>query len=277
MAAHDRTIRLVVNADDFGKSSAANHAVAMAHQKGILTTASLMVTGDAFDEAIAIAKANPRLGVGLHLTLLCGRACLPKHQIPALVDDRGRFSDNPVRTGLRYFFNRTLRSQLAREIAAQFNRFQETGLPLDHVNGHLNIHLHPTVTGLLYPFITMPRPVPIRLTRDFFRLNCQIARGRYVYRSSHALIFACLSAWARPRLQTSGIRHTDAVFGLLQNGRVDEDYLLRLLPRLPAGDYELYSHPSLDQSRVELEALVSDRVRELVRQLNIRLIRYSEL
>lgn len=277
MVSCDRRIRLVVNADDFGKSSAANHAIAMAHQQGILTTASLMVTGDAFDEAVAIAKANPGLGVGLHLTLLCGRSCLPPHEIPTLVDNRGRFSDNPVRTGLRYFFNRTLRNQLAGEIAAQFNRFKETGLPLDHVNGHLNIHLHPTVTGLLYPFITMPRPVPIRLTRDFFWLNYQIARGRYFYRSSHAIIFACLSAWARPRLRKAGIRHTDAVFGLLQNGRVDEDYILRLMPRLSAGDYELYSHPSLDQSRAELEALVSGRVRELVRQLNIRLIRYSEL
>ncbi|MGC8991708.1 MAG: hopanoid biosynthesis-associated protein HpnK, partial [Verrucomicrobiia bacterium] len=260
-----------------GKSSGANHAVAMAHQKGILTSASLMVTGNAFDEAVAIAKANPGLGVGLHLTLLCGRSCLPKHQIPALVDERGRFSDNPARTGLRYFFDRTLRSELAGEIAAQFNRFRETGLPLDHVNGHLNIHLHPTVTRLLLPFVTMPRPVPIRLTRDFFWLNCQIARGRYLYRSSHAIIFACLSAWAGPRLRKARIPHTDAVFGLLQNGCVDEDYLLRLMPRLPAGDYELYSHPSLDQSRAELEALVSDRVRGLVRQLNIRLIRYSEL
>lgn len=277
MVSRDRTIRLVVNADDFGKSSATNHAVAMAHQRGILTTASLMVTGDAFDEAVAIARANPGLGVGLHLTLLCGRACSPQHQIPDLVDDRGRFSDSPVRTGLRYFFNRSLRSQLAREIAAQFNRFKETGLTLDHVNGHLNIHLHPTVTDLLFPFITTPRPVPIRLTRDLFRLNCQIARGRYFYRSSHAIIFACLSAWARPRLRKAGIRHTDAVFGLLENGRVDEDYLLRLMPRLPAGDYELYSHPSLDQSRVEFEALVSDRVLELAQQLNIRLIRYSEL
>ena len=73
------------------------------------------------------------------------------------------------------------------------------------------------------------------------------------------------------------IRHTDAVFGLLQNGRVDEDYLTRLLPQLPPGDSELYSHPSLEDSQHEFDALVSPRVRDLIRQLGLKLIRYQDL
>ena len=93
----------------------------------------------------------------------------------------------------------------------------------------------------------------------------------------HAAIYHTLSARARPALAQRGIRHTDAVFGLLQNARVDEPFVTRLLPQLPAGDSELYSHPSLNEFENEFEALVSPRVRKQVNQLGIKLIRYQDL
>src|SRR6266540_517180 len=108
--------RLIVNADDFGRSHPINEAVIRAHREGILTTASLMVNEPGFEEAVARAKENPRLGVGLHLTLICGQAaCLPG-EIPGLVDNQRRFSNQPVGVGFRYFFLPSLRAQLAREI-----------------------------------------------------------------------------------------------------------------------------------------------------------------
>src|SRR6185369_1031689 len=95
--------RLIVNADDFGRSSSINEAVIRAHREGILTTASLMVNGRACAEAVALAKENPRLGVGLHLSLVCGRSALKPTEIPGLVNNRYEFSDNPVTAGFRYF------------------------------------------------------------------------------------------------------------------------------------------------------------------------------
>ncbi len=68
--------RLIVNADDFGASSAVNQAVVRAHREGILTTASLMVNEPGAEEAVALARENPRLGVGLHLTFLFGHSAL---------------------------------------------------------------------------------------------------------------------------------------------------------------------------------------------------------
>src|SRR5437879_2168041 len=129
--------RLVVNADDFGRSHSINQAVIRAHREGILTTASLMVNEEASAEAVALARENPRLGVGLHLALLCGHSALPPERIPGLVDEQQRFSDNPVGVGFRYFMRRELPAQLQAEMQAQFERFAATGLSLDHVNGHL--------------------------------------------------------------------------------------------------------------------------------------------
>src|SRR5215469_14090587 len=104
--------RLIVNADDFGRSASINEAVIRAHHEGILTTASLMVNEPACSEAVALAKQNPRLGVGLHLTLLCGRSALSKEKIPGLVNSQNEFTNNPSGAGCRYFFEHSLREQL---------------------------------------------------------------------------------------------------------------------------------------------------------------------
>jgi predicted glycoside hydrolase/deacetylase ChbG (UPF0249 family) len=77
--------RLIVNADDFGRSRSINEAVIRAHRDGILTTASLMVNEPDCAKAVAFAQENPRLGVGLHLTLLCGHSALTSAEIPGLV------------------------------------------------------------------------------------------------------------------------------------------------------------------------------------------------
>ena len=269
--------RLIVNADDFGRSASINQAVIRAHREGILTTASLMVNEAAGEEAVALAREHPNLGVGLHLTLLCGHSALPGERIPGLVNASGEFTNNPASAGFRYFFQRSLREQLRREIHAQFQRFRATRLPLDHVNGHLHLHLHPTVFRILMADAAQLGIKHLRLTFDPFRLNLRLASGQLAYRALHAAIFHPLSARARPALAQRGIRHTEAVFGLLQNARVDEDYVNRLLPLLPAGDSELYSHPSLDEFRNEFDALISPRAQEQVKNLGIKLIRYQDL
>jgi len=269
--------RLIVNADDFGLSSSVNHAVIRAHQEGVLTTASLMVNEGAFDEAVRLARENPKLGVGLHLTLLMGHSTLPAKKIPGLVNPRGEFSHKPVVTGFRYFFRRDLREQLRAEIHAQFEKFHSTGLTLDHVNSHLHLHLHPVVFQLLMQDAEQLHIRRLRLTREPFWMDVPLARGNRLYRSTHAAIYFFLSWHAQSALRRKKIRHAQRVFGLLESARVNEDYLLKLLAILPPGDSELYSHPSLNEFKHEFDALVSPRVKDLIEKRGIKLIRYQDL
>lgn len=269
--------RLIVNADDFGRSPSINEAVIRAHRDGILTTASLMVNESACSEAVTLAKENPRLGVGLHLALVCGRSALPQQQVPGLVNTEKQFTDNPVSAGFRYFFSGPLKTQLRDEIAAQFEKFHATGLKLDHVNGHLNIHLHPVIFDLLMDNAENWGIRHLRLTRDSLRENAKLASGQWPYRISHAVIYKILSSRSRSTLAKKKIRHTTRVFGLLQNARVDEAFILKLLTQLPSGDSELYSHPSLDEFKHEFDALVSPRVKALVKKTGVELIRYQDL
>jgi predicted glycoside hydrolase/deacetylase ChbG (UPF0249 family) len=247
--------RLVVNADDFGRSSSINHAVVRAHREGILTTASLMVNESTFEEAVTLARENPQLGVGLHLSL----------------------ANCPVAAGFRFFFNRSLRPQLKVEIRSQLQKFISSELALDHVNSHHHLHMHPTVSRILLECLRELKITRVRLTCEPFWVNMRNIAGRRFRNVSHALIYAMLARPARRAFQKDRIRHPRFVFGLMQNHAVDEAYLHQLLPALPVGDSELYSHPSLDDFRHEFEALVSPAVRELVERLGIRLIRYQDL
>src|SRR5215831_932010 len=120
--------RLIVNADDFGRSHSINEAVMQAHREGILTSASLMVNEPACAEAVTLARENPKLGVGLHLTLVCGKSALPRERIPGLVNAHSEFDDRPITVGMRYFFHHDLREQIRAEIHAQFEKFRATRL-----------------------------------------------------------------------------------------------------------------------------------------------------
>ena len=202
--------RLIVNADDFGRSASINEAVIRAHQEGILTSTSLMVNEPACAEAVSLARQNPNLGVGLHLTFLCGRSALPHQKIPGLVNHGGEFTSNPVAAGFRYFFQLNLREQLRAEIHAQFEKFRATSLPLDHVNGHLHLHLHPTVFDLLMQDAQQLGLERFRLTFDPFRLNLRLASGHFAYRSLHALIFHALAARSRFSLSADNGRLYEA-------------------------------------------------------------------
>jgi hopanoid biosynthesis associated protein HpnK len=269
--------RLIVNADDFGRSRSINEAVIRAHREGILTSASLMINEPATDAAVALARENPQLGIGLHLTLLLGHAALSPKDIPGLVNEHGEFRDDPIKTGMQYFFRRELREQLRKEIRAQFERFRATGLPLDHVNGHLHLHLHPVVFDLLMADADSFGIRHMRLTREPFWMDFPLASGRRWYRCSHAMVYFFLAWRSQSRFRQKNIRHTERVFGLLEDSHVDEPYLSKLLEVLPEGDSELYSHPSLDNFKHEFDALISPRIKARLTELNIERIRYQDL
>lgn len=270
-------MKLILNADDFGRSRSINKAVIRAHQNGVLTTTSLMVNGDAFEQAVQLAKENPDLGIGLHVTVAMGKSTLPQIEIPSLVDSDRNFSNNAVAAGFRYFFTPGIRNQLRQEISAQLDRFRETGLKLDHVNGHLNFHLHPSILGILLELSDRWTGAGFRLTRDSFALSEKLSHDRWWYRFSHAMIFGALSNRANPAIRRITHRTTNKVFGLLQNDEVDESYLLNLLKELPPGPVEIYSHPDMDTHRHELYALLSPRVAETIKKLGIELCRYQDL
>ena len=284
--------RLVVTADDFGAAPEVNASVVRAHRDGILTSTSLMVTGDAVEDAVRLARETPTLAVGLHLVLAQGRPAAPRAEIPDLVAADGAFRRAPVSTGLRYawqYLSSTGRAQLWREIEAQLTAFTATGLRLAHLDGHLNMHLHPMVLPILLELAPRYGIRAMRLSREDLGAALRYDRSHFPRKLAEGVVFHALAAYAAPRLRAAGIAAADRVYGMHQTGHVDEGYLLALVSALPPGLSEVYCHPAEGVAPAmapyqqgydhagELAALTSARVREAVRARGVELVSYAQL
>lgn len=278
--------QLIIAADDFGLSTGVNLAVEQAWNDGLLTSASIMPGGGAFDEAVKIAKRNPGLQIGLHLTLVQGRAVLLPAEISGLVDCEGHFSENPVTAGFRYFFDSGLFCQLKREIEAQIKKILDSGLLLTHIDGHLNIHLHPTVFRILAELMPRYGISSFRLTRERLSHNLRYNHGRKIGKFFETIVFGGLTDHARPTLDSLGIKYAAEVKGVLSSGRMTEQYLLDIIEDLQEGLTEIYFHPGVlpdaeilrrmpdYKHQEELAAITSPRLRQRLLELQIQLQNY---
>ncbi|HKP84765.1 MAG TPA: hopanoid biosynthesis-associated protein HpnK [Blastocatellia bacterium] len=284
----DAARQLIVNADDFGASGEVNEAIIRAHTEGVLTSASLMVTGDAFDEAVRLAKANPGLAVGIHLVTVVGRSVLPKSEIPSLVDEGRNFSNNPTAAGLKYYFSTAARRELAKEIKAQFEKFHSTGLPLSHIDGHLHLHVHPVIFNAALELGAKYGARRMRVPEEERRLALGFDRTRSLEKTIHTGLFGGLARHMKRKLRARGFTFPERVYGNLQSGRMNERYFLYTLDNLLAGTNEIYFHPAVyaedralgadeQQHLIEFEALTSARVKKRLSELRIKLTNYIEM
>lgn len=276
--------KLIITADDFGLDRAVNDAVEAGHSRGVLTAASLMVTGAAAEDAVARAKRLPRLGVGLHLVLVDGTPALPPGQIPDLVDGSGKFPKNAVATGIRIFCSGAARRQATAEIRAQLEAFRSTGLPLDHVNAHHHFHLHPVVQRVL---IELAPEFGIKAVRVPFepRQAAAQADGRRAWFAA-GILEAQFALLLRRRLDAAGIAHNDRIFGLADSGAMTGERVRRYLEVLPEGVSEIYLHPATRPvaaypahylSRGEYEALIDPMVASALARRGIALLPFAGL
>jgi chitin disaccharide deacetylase len=281
--------RLIVTVDDFGLSVPVNEAIERGHREGIVSAASLMVAEPAAADAVARARANPRLGVGLHVVVVAGRPLLPPDRIPDLVGEDGLFSSDLARIGVRYFFSRAAQRQLEAEIRAQFEAFARTGLAFDHVNAQCHYHLHPTVLRLILKVAREFGSPPMRIPDEPFLPGWRASHEHFGARVAQAIFFAPFLRVMKRRMRARGVAHNDYVFGFNDTGRMTESRVLGYLSQLPDGATEMYFHaatgrwpgiaPDLAPYRLEDEfaALVSPHVGAAVRANGVETIAFRDI
>jgi hopanoid biosynthesis associated protein HpnK len=244
-----------------------------------------MVGAPAAADAVARARRLPGLRVGLHLVLIGGRPVLPPAELRGLVREDGTFDQNQVRAGFRYFLAPGIRKQLATEIRAQFDAFRATGLPLDHVNAHKHMHLHPTVARLM---VEIGRDYGMRAVR-LPAESMGVLRRAFPSEGLPSPPPGFAVSALRRRLRRAGVACNDHLFGIAWTGGMTKARVLGLLPHLPAGVSEIYFHPAAENTIAlagsmpgyrhadELAALLSPAVRDRVRELKIELVSYTDL
>jgi hopanoid biosynthesis associated protein HpnK len=269
--------RLIVTADDFGAAHEVNEAVEAAHRHGILSAASLMVSGVAAADAVARARLMPQLRIGLHLVLVEGRPALPASQVSRLVGADGCFRSDMAVLGAAIAFSPRTRRQLAAEITAQFERFGATGLPLDHCNAHKHFHLHPVVGGLMASIGERFGVRSVRVPEEPLSVLRKIDPST---RRSASQVTAPFAWLLKRRLRAARLATSDRVFGLHWSGGMTRERLGGLIEHLPEGLSEIYLHPATGayagsapgyRYREELEALVSPEIVRACRNGAVRL------
>jgi hopanoid biosynthesis associated protein HpnK len=270
---------LVVTADDLGRSSSVNLAIAEAHDRGIVTAASIMAGGGAFDEAVQIVLNRRGLSVGLHVTLCDGRPVLQPSLIPALVDPSGSLLESPVKAWLS-FMGRGVLSQIEAEVEAQFARLEQAGIKPTHVDCHHHLHMNPPIFEVVCRHASRRGIRWIRLPNESFSL---VLHSRFSSRGlmpfAEWAVFGTLRAYNHKIARKYGINAACNSLGLSRTESIDEKYLLYILNRARSSINEIFTHPDIStvSGRNELDALISTDVRSRIGQLGIDLIGYKGL
>jgi hopanoid biosynthesis associated protein HpnK len=281
--------RLIVTGDDFGLAEPVNEAIVEAHRNGILTTASLMVSGNAARDAVDRARLLPSLRVGLHVVVVEGRPVLPPDEVPDLVDSEGAFSTRLTLAGLNFFFRPAAREQLEKEIRAQFEAFKATGLALDHVNAHNHMHLHPTILSLILKVGPEFGLRAVRVPYEPPWLSWRASRQGLGCRLSWGLFLLPWMRLMKSRLRRNAIRCNDIVLGMADSGRMTPDLVLAFVREIPRGITEMYFHPAMRrcpeidhtmpdyQHENEFRALTSPAIKDELLRRGIQRIAFMDL
>jgi chitin disaccharide deacetylase len=267
--------QLVVNADDFGFTPDVNEGIIKTHREGILTAATLMANGEAFQNAVALALQTPSLDIGCHLVLVQGRSLVSGNPLP----------ETPYAL-LAAIARRQI--QVYRELRAQVERIVAAGIQPTHLDTHKHTHLVPAV---LDAAARLAEEFGIGWVRRPFDFPLTAGHGTVPILKQ---LTSSVLGFARPRfhrvLQAHRCRTTDHFAGFRITGRLRTPELVALLGALPEGSTELMCHPGrcgealrrartrLKESRqAELEALTAPEVREAVNRAGIELVDYRRL
>jgi predicted glycoside hydrolase/deacetylase ChbG (UPF0249 family) len=251
-----RCLRIIVNADDFGLSRAINERIAALLSRGVVTSATLVANGEAVEEAARLAREHPRCSFGVHLNITEGWPMTIGPGLRALLDARGRFAGNRVRT-VRLSVD--VREAIYREWAAQVERIRALGISITHVDSHHHVHTIASLFGVLK-----------RLQITFGICRVRLTKNIYGVRDGSRLLLAQKRLWNfalrhyHPTRTTDGFTSFSAFHERLRTGpNIGHDYV------------ELMTHPGAAGFEAETR-LVEGQWREAIGR-PAELISYGEL
>jgi chitin disaccharide deacetylase len=288
--------QLIVSADDFGLTERINQAILIAHREGVVTSASLMVNGQAMESAASIAKQHASLDVGLHLNLTEGQSVSSPDAIPSLANQAGFLYDHPFKLWVALRRGDVRPSDVEVESRAQLQKALDSGVEITHVDGHKHVHAVPLVLDFIRRIAPAYGVKAVRSTIE--RTPCLVSFVRRNGAARYQVIKQYLSGLAvsnafwmtRRRRGLNGLVTPSWFYGVTQTGFLDADAFADIIRDLPPGVSEVMCHPGyvdadlertptrlLSQRERELKVVTRAEARELIAHENVELIGYRDL
>lgn len=280
--------QLIVNADDFGLHPLINAGIIKGHQEGFITSTSLMPSAPCWQDAVRLAKENPRLGIGVHLTLVGSvPSVLPKEQVSSLLDDDGLFLPDYVAFAKRYYSGAVKKAELEAELRAQLERALSCGVNITHIDSHQHTHVLPGINSLVLKLSNEYNIIRVRIPKEgyLFTGGFQTGVGRLIGRSG----LSFCADMAALRADSLGLRHPQHFYGMLAGGHLNAQLIANILRQLPEGVSEIMTHPGLDSAalgkafswqyhwREELDAYLDAGNKALLKDLGIEPVSFAAL
>lgn len=276
-------IKLVVNADDFGLTEGVNEGIADGFKNGIITAVSLIATMPAFNHAVEIARENPDLDIGVHLSLTVGRPCSKNSRLSPIVEE-GEFMRSYMHVTRSIYANRVPMEDVKNELSAQIRKIQKTGLRVSHIDSHQHVHMVPRVFELVLALM-QEHQIPFVRTPDEFVGMKQLLTAK----GWGLLALGLMGKVLRKRVVRAKLGTPDYFWGLSCSEAMSLDDLMHIVRSSKPGTNELMCHPGYNDAVLariydrsshrekELGALTHAKTLALVRQRGIRLTNYTAL
>src|ERR1700687_4967568 len=300
--------KLIVNADDLGLTAGVNRAIIEAHIGGVVSSATLMANGGAFEDAVTAARSAPNLSVGCHVVLVDGAPVSPPDAVDTVLAIRSAEPDKFYSSLSAFAARATLggfdRDQLVAEVTAQIRKIQSTGLQVTHLDTHKHAHVFPEVFAALR---RAARICGVRAIRNPFvpakAMHARQYKGRpdLWKRYGQVRMLHTFSRRFRQQTKRAGLLTPDGVVGVIETESLESSgkssgeglgyssLLRQTLASLPSGTWELVCHPGynnadlraagtrlLDSREEERRLLTSAELRQFLEEQKIRVIGYRE-
>jgi predicted glycoside hydrolase/deacetylase ChbG (UPF0249 family) len=278
--------KLIVNADDYGRSPGVSRGILQAHREGIVTSTTVMINQPGVEAQLLQALACSSLGIGLHLVFTAGKPLLPPTDIPSLVDRGGLFLEQHALWARAESISL---AHLRSELTVQVERFVALAGQLpDHLDCHHFVYLFPPffqVYAELAARFRLPIRVPFPPATHFRKA---VGILPFLEGFPHDLVRGMIVTNSN-LLQAHGLAHPDRFISTFYGQEtLTLDYLLHLLGTLPAGTNELMCHPGYDdpalapstyrqERETELALLTDPAVHRYVNELGIELVTFDVL
>jgi predicted glycoside hydrolase/deacetylase ChbG (UPF0249 family) len=281
---------LVINADDLGSDIARNEGIFRALDAGIVTSASILTNGPAFDDAVKRMCSTPCRSVsfGVHLNISQGTPV--SNGLKMIVDKNNLFlGKTKVLSLLSGHVSDPLGEEIEREVTSQIEKLLDAGVAITHIDSHHHIHIFPAVAPIVMKAAQKYGIHRMRIPDEPSNTLRNLPPDQSV--TEEAEFFSLFARQVKPLLHEWGMIAPDYFLGLYMKGRLSPAVLAEVTEHLNDGITELMVHPgtecSIDPSnpfslfstaerQIELDALLDDGFHSILAKKKITLLSYCE-
>ena len=280
--------KVIINADDFGLSKGVNEGIILAHQKGILTSTTLMANMPGFEHAVELAKQNGELGVGVHLNIVRGRPITPAKKVSSLLNKEKNFFANILFILRKLWSKKINQQEIELEFRAQIEKILRHDIRISHFDSEKHIHCLPSLLKIV---LKLGKEYNIKRIR-YFNEYC-LSSLLFQSAKSFFVSVSCLSM--RQKIKENGFLIPERSYGVCKSGRMTSKTIKKILCNLKDGVAEVMVHPGFVTRELmdlekeigsfyinkyrekELKGLLDKDLKQIIKDKDIRLISFHQL